>query len=687
MTPEEIQQALEKLKNLWETSQIQEVKAFAYELLENPAIQEDPESLARVYNSLGLVYDNLSDYPKALEYYSKSVQISEEIGNKVGVANSLGNIGLIYRNLSDNSKALDYYIKALHIDEELENKNGIARHLGSIGSVYLRITDYQKALEYFSKALQINEEIGNKVNIATYLGNIGLVYSNLSDLPNALEYYLKAIQINEEIGNKKHIATNLGNIGIVYSKLSDNLRGLEYQSKALKINEEIGNKRGIAIQLENIGNVYAELSDNPKALEYHSKALNINEEIGYKYGIGSNLGNIGIIYWSLSDYPKALEYLSKAIQIDKEIGNKAGIARHLGNIGVIYWTLLDYPKAIEFYSKAILIDEEIGNKRGIAIALANLGGIYATKESTYYVAIKAKEYLQKALQLAEEIGLKEVIKDVYEHFHTLCINERQFEEALEFYKKSIEIEKEIQSEEAKNKAVLFDQRRKIEEDEKARQLKLARFKEQERIFHNILPISIADRLIEGEQTIAESFENVSIFFSDIVGFTTLSANIEPAKLVNGLNTIFTAFDRIGTKYGLEKIKTIGDAYMAVCGVPEVYEDHSTRASNFALEAIEVIHTLELGEDFKNLQIRIGLHCGSVVAGIIGEKKFAYDVWGDAVNIASRMESNSEAGRIHISEEFAKSIESNPEFILIPRGEIFVKGKGTMNTFWLEKRKI
>ncbi|MBL8003948.1 MAG: tetratricopeptide repeat protein [Candidatus Kapabacteria bacterium] len=684
MTQEEMQQAIEKLKDLWETSQIQEVKAFAYELLENPEIKEDLESLARVYNSLGLVYDNLSDYPKALEYYSKSVQISEEIGNKVGVANSLGNIGLVYRNLSDNSKALEYYTKALHLDEELENKNGIARHLGSIGSVYLRITDYQKALEYFSKALQINEEIGNKVNIATYLGNIGLVYSKLSDFPNALEYYLNALQINEKIGNKKHIASNLGNIGLVYFSLSDYPKGLEYLSKALKIDEEIGNKRGIAIQLENIGNVYAELSDYPNALEYHSKALNINQEIGYKDGIGSNLGNIGIIYWSLSDYPKALEYLSKALQIDKEIGNKAGIARHLGNIGIIYWSLSDYPKAIEFYSKALLIDEEIVNKRGIAISLVNLGNVYSTKESTYYVANKAKEYLQKALQLAEEIGLKEVIKDVYEHFHTLCINEKQYEEALEYYKKSVEIEKEIQSEEAKNKAVLFDQRRKIEEDEKARLLKLARFKEQERIFHNILPVSIANRLIEGEQTIAESFENVSIFFSDIVGFTTLSSNIEPAELVKGLNTIFTAFDRIGTIYGLEKIKTIGDAYMAVCGVPTEYENHALRTANFAIEAIEVINSLELGEEFKNLQIRIGLHSGSVVAGIIGEKKFAYDVWGDAVNVASRMESYSEAGRIHISEAFAKSIENNPEFSLIPRGEITVKGKGTMNTFWLEK---
>ncbi len=646
MTPEEIQQALEKLRNLGQTSQYNEAKAFANDLMENPAIQNDPESLAKVYNALGLVYNNLSDYPKTLEYYSKALKINDEIGNKDGIATNLGNIGIVYRNLSDYHKALEYYKKALYLSEEIGEKFGIAKNLANIGVVYDILSDFPNAIEYYSKALQIFEEIGFTEGITASLGNIGNLYNRLSDYPKAIEYHTKSLQKNEEIGNKEGIASNLGNIGIVYSSLTD----------------------------------------FPRALEYYTKALHINEEILNKNGIAANLGNIGILYSNLFDYPKALEYFSKALRINEEIGYKYGFAINLRSFGNVYNRLLDYPKAIEYYTKALHINEEIKNKHGIATILGNLGTIYSTKESSFFDLQKAEEYLQRCLVLSEELVDKIMTQYVYDNLHTLRYIEGRFEEALDYYKKSKEIEKEIQSEEAKKNAVLFDQRRKIEEDEKARQLKLARFQEQERIFHNILPISIADRLIEGEQTIAESFENVSIFFSDIVGFTTLSSNIEPAVLVQGLNTIFTAFDRIGTKYGLEKIKTIGDAYMAVCGVPEVFGDHAQRATNFALEANEVLHTLELGEDFKNLQIRIGLHCGSVVAGIIGEKKFAYDVWGDAVNVASRMESNSEAGRIHISEEFAKSIESNTEFKLIPRGEITVKGKGTMKTFWLEKRK-
>ena len=646
MILEEIKQAIEKLEYLWKSSQNIEAKAFAYQLLEDQTFLEDQESLAKVYNLLGNVYFNLSDYPKALEYSQKALFICEEIRNNDGIAKNLGNIGLVHNNLSD----------------------------------------YPKALEYYSTALHINEEIGNKKSIANNLLNIGIVYENLSDYPKALKYYQKALQINEEIGNKVGIANNLGNIGIVYWRLSEFSKALEFYSKSLQINEEIGNKVGITANFGNIGLIYQNLSDYPKALEYYQKALLINEEIKNKNIIAINFGNIGNVYFNLSDYPSALEYYHKALLINEEIGNKGGSAGNLLNIGKVYNYLSDYPKALEYYSKALHINEEIGHKSGIARNIVNIGNLYATTESTFYDAIKAEEYLQKALVITEEIGAKQMLGEAYKELHTLRLNQEHYKEALEYYKKSLVLEKEIHSEEATKKAQQFDQRRKIEEDERARQLKLARFQEQERIFHNILPIAIANRLIEGEQTIAEAYENVSIFFSDIVGFTTLSSRIEPAELVKGLNTIFTTFDRIGTKYGLEKIKTIGDAYMAVCGIPESYLDHSTRAAKFALEVNDVLQTLELNEEFSKLQFRIGLHSGSVVAGIIGEKKFAYDVWGDAVNVASRMESNSEAGRIHISEAFAKSIESNSEFSITPRGEINIKGKGAMKTFWLEKWK-
>jgi class 3 adenylate cyclase len=231
---------------------------------------------------------------------------------------------------------------------------------------------------------------------------------------------------------------------------------------------------------------------------------------------------------------------------------------------------------------------------------------------------------------------------------------------------------------------MLDHRRKIEDSERDRQIKLARFQEQERLLHDILPLEIANRIIQGETTIAEQNENVSLFFSDIVGFTTISQTIEPDLLVHELNIIFQEYDRIAKQYSIEKIKTIGDAYMAVSGINESIEHPHYNIAMFAIDVIDRLKKLELGRN--KFKIRVGLHVGKVISGVIGGYKFSYDIWGDTVNIASRMESHSEPGRIHITEQFAKSIEHYPEFSVITRGEITVKGKGTMKTYWLEKKK-
>lgn len=189
--------------------------------------------------------------------------------------------------------------------------------------------------------------------------------------------------------------------------------------------------------------------------------------------------------------------------------------------------------------------------------------------------------------------------------------------------------------------------------------------------------------MNGENRIADYYENVSVFFSDIVGFTRLSQKVSPDELVEMLNQIFTEFDRLARKYGLEKIKTIGDAYMAAAGVPNPADDHAARVADFALAAIESMKRTA-GAKGDELQIRIGLHCGSVVAGVIGEDKFTYDLWGDAVNTAARMESHGTAGQIQVTEAFKNA--AGDAFAYIDRGEIEVKGKGATRTYYLIKKE-
>ena len=201
--------------------------------------------------------------------------------------------------------------------------------------------------------------------------------------------------------------------------------------------------------------------------------------------------------------------------------------------------------------------------------------------------------------------------------------------------------------------------------------------ENERLLLNILPGPIADRLTQGEEPIADHFPEVTVLFSDIVGFTRLTDELPPAELVAVLDEIFSAFDAAALRLGIEKIKTIGDAYMAVAGLTVDLDDQASSMVEMGLEMLRAIDRVnrKRGTAF---QVRIGMGCGPVVAGVIGKSKFIYDLWGDAVNLASRMESHGIEGRIQITEEVRRRISDR--FQVEERGEIQVKGKGSVRTY-------
>jgi class 3 adenylate cyclase len=201
----------------------------------------------------------------------------------------------------------------------------------------------------------------------------------------------------------------------------------------------------------------------------------------------------------------------------------------------------------------------------------------------------------------------------------------------------------------------------------------------ERLLLNILPLSIAERLKQDTSAIAEHFDDVTILFADLVGFTPLSTRIKPAELVNLLNEIFSTFDELTEKHSLEKIKTIGDAYMVVGGLPVPKPAHAEAVAQMALDMQGASAHFQ-AKYSEQLQIRIGINTGSVVAGVIGTKKFIYDLWGDAVNVASRMESSGVPGKIQVTEATYERLKERYEFE--KRGQVAVKGRGEMTTYWL-----
>lgn len=214
----------------------------------------------------------------------------------------------------------------------------------------------------------------------------------------------------------------------------------------------------------------------------------------------------------------------------------------------------------------------------------------------------------------------------------------------------------------------------------------------QRLLHNILPHAIVERLSVQpaergghlEQVIVDSFPAVTVLFADIVGFTQFSAGVSAELLVDVLNEIFTRFDTLADERGMEKIKTIGDAYMAAAGLPMVVADHADRAAHMALDMLAVMAQFSQQNHYQ-LQLRIGISTGAAVAGVIGKRKFLYDLWGDTVNTASRMESHGVAGRIQISE--ATRLALGDSFVTEARGAIPIKGKGEMRTWFLNARAI
>ncbi|MCA1992673.1 MAG: PAS domain S-box protein [Coleofasciculus sp. S288] len=237
----------------------------------------------------------------------------------------------------------------------------------------------------------------------------------------------------------------------------------------------------------------------------------------------------------------------------------------------------------------------------------------------------------------------------------------------------------IEGQPVATRAIFRDITKRLETEEALHQQQ----KQTERLLLNILPEAIAERLKQEIRTIAEDFAEVSVMFADIVGFTQLAASLSAIELVNLLSQIFSTFDRLSEKHALEKIKTIGDAYMVVGGLPMRRTDHAEAIANMALDMQAAIAQFRQ-EKGKALNIRIGIHTGPVVAGVIGIKKFSYDLWGDTVNIASRMESHGVPGQIQVTAATYERLRENYWFE--ERGVIQVKGKGEMTTYFLTGRK-
>ncbi|MBK9249517.1 MAG: tetratricopeptide repeat protein [Ignavibacteria bacterium] len=544
-----------------------------------------------------------------------------------------------------------------------------------------------ESLAAAEEAYTLALEAGSRIDIAHTMAAIAGSYHYLSDYSLSLEWYAKALEMYEELGDTVGIAKIKMYSGMTHKTLGDYQRALQNYSESKPIFEELGAMALLAEVSSELAYIYKVIGSYDITLEFYGRSLALFQEIGNSRMIAGITANIGAVYMEQNDSEKALEYFGKAFTILEEIGDKHFKAVITWNMGVVYLGLLDYTAAMEYFKRSLAMYELIDLQGGIATATGGIGEIYANEKYEGYDAVKAEEYLLKSIAINDKLGLKTEY-DYHFILTELYTRQKRWEEAFAMFKTYHELQKEVQNEQVKKQADKLENERRTAEQEKLLAVERALATATNDILANILPQTITNRLLQGEKKIADTHENVSVLFADIVGFTQLSSQLPAGELIDILDIVFTQFDTICKKHGLEKIKTIGDAYMAVCGAPVAVENHAEHA---ALAALEMLENFTIEQKFSvpiDLDFRIGLHSGSVVAGIIGKNKYSYDLWGDAVNTASRMESHGEEGKIHVSEEFMRALSlsspSSPSSLrFVERGEMAIKGKGTMKTYFLE----
>ena len=554
-----------------------------------------------------------------------------------------------------------------------------------LGLLHNELTKNEEGLQYLEKAYELALIIDDKYIIATITGNLGLLHSSMSNDVKALDLLRFSEDISTQLGNREHLAIVCDNIATIFNKHGDYVRALEYYSKALELHTNTQGKDGIGRALGHIGSVYFHMNEIEKAESYLFKALEIHESIDYKRGIETWHEVLGDIMLKKEDPNSAIKHFTKAIEVNRELGNKATEAVHIGSLGDVLMFKGDLEEAFKNYEIALSILQEYDRKGDFYDVQLSMTRILSNPVYVGYNPVKAEQLLLQSLDNLREHSLKSIEREYLSQLSVMYKATGQWEKALSTYEESVSINQELNSNDIRNTIREMEFQKEYNQLEQKRLLEVIRLQEKEQLLHDILPSHVADRIIGGEKTIADECEDMTIMFADIVGFTTLSEHMKPSEIIELLNNIYSKLDLLADTYGIEKIKTIGDAYMAISDSREDKVNHKLKMLTFAKKILAICSEIILSNG-KTLEVRIGIHSGPTVTGVIGTKKLSYDVWGDAVNTAARMESYGEPGTIQVSQEFYNSIihiDGMIETTVIAQKEIEIKGKGLMNTVVLQ----
>jgi len=605
-------------------------------------------------------------------------------------------------------------ILSTQIDDTARVKllNALSKSLFSINP------DTSVTIALSSKSLA--ERINYQPGLALAFKNIGIGYYYQGKYKEAVLTWQQAIDVYKLMDDKKGIANMLSNQGAIYFNEGDEAKSLELHLQSLKMSEQINDTLRILTSLTNIGAVYLNKSATyKKALEYFLRSYKLSLAINDPYSIGTSAANLGETYYKLGDNSTALVYL---YQSEKAYQDNENLPYTLNYIGRVFIRQKKFEKAIKIHTQAYQITKKLDTRLDMTQSLVGLAQAYAANEQ----AEPAINAYKQSLEVGIPIHAITEIKDAYEGLSAVYLSQADFANAAKYQNLLLAIKDTIYNRETDKKLGtlqftfdlekkesqinLLNKDKKIQEQEIKRQ-KLVKygfiggfsivllfasvfFKQRNRISKekkrsdelllNILPEETAEELKATGMAKTKSLDMVSVLFTDFKNFTQASEKLTPEELVAEINHCYSEFDRIITRHGIEKIKTIGDSYMCAGGLPVSNKTHPFDVVSAGLEMIQFIEEnkkerQERGQPF--FELRLGIHTGPVVAGIVGIKKFAYDIWGDTVNTASRMESSGEIGKVNISGSTYDLVKE--KFSCIHRGKIEAKNKGFIDMYFVQ----
>lgn len=539
-----------------------------------------------------------------------------------------------------------------------------------------------------------------------------LAFNESKDLKSAVQYADELIRLSLKTNNPLYLHRGYFQKGNKMRMLGNLEEALDNYFKSSEAAKKADFLRGEGSAYGAIADVYSVSKNHNNAMLYYNKAIATLRKASDSIALAAAISNAGDDYLNNKIFDSALLYFKESEIIFEKVDYLVGKAYSLGNIGMVYANLGDERLAEKNINEAIRILEESEDYYPICVYLISMADIYEEKGDKN----AALNYALRSLHLAQQYGLKEQISNANLKLSQLYEKGGNNNESFKYYKNHIVYRDSLNDLNSVQK--MADLRtnyevsqKQVEVDllaQKSRNQKLlnqslfitlglgliilgtlywyyraiAREKKiSESLLLNILPAETAKELKQNGKVSAVKFDSVTVLFTDFVQFTKVAEHVEPEQLVKSIDFYFKGFDVIITKYGLEKIKTVGDSYMCASGLPTVTDTHARNVIIAAREMIELVRSEANADDeLIHFEIRIGVHTGPVVAGIVGIKKWQYDIWGDTVNIASRMESNSIPGKVNLSETTYQQVKD--EFACEYRGDIEIKNHGSMKMYFL-----